>query len=146
MPNVSESVEIAASPETAFTYIADAPERATTFIPGLNRISNVSQAQAGVGQSWEYEFNWFGLVISGSSRCTKLERPSVYQFQTVTGNRSTWTYRFEPDGAGTRIVFNVEYEVPQSQLARFAAESTLERMNKERAVEVLANLKGLIEE
>ena len=91
MPNVSESVEIAASPETAFTYIADAPERATTFIPGLNRISNVSQAQAGVGQSWDYEFNWFGLVISGNSKCTEYTKASVYQFKTVTGNPSTWT-------------------------------------------------------
>ena len=146
MPTVSETIEIAAPVDDVFSYVADHPERATAFIPGLNRINNVSTPEAGVGQSWDYEFNWFGLVISGSSRCTKLERPSVYQFQTVTGNRSTWTYRFEPDGAGTRIVFNVEYEVPESQLARFAAESTLERMNKERAVEVLANLKGLIEE
>lgn len=146
MPTVSETIEIAAPVDDVFSYVADHPERATAFIPGLNRINNVSTPDAGVGQSWDYEFNWFGLVISGSSRCTKLERPSVYQFQTVTGNRSTWTYRFEPDGAGTRIVFNVDYEVPESQLARFAAEGTLERMNRERAVEVLANLKGLIEE
>jgi carbon monoxide dehydrogenase subunit G len=146
MPTVSETIDIAASADDVFAFVADQPERATAFIPGLNRINNVSTPEAAVGQTWDYEFNWFGLVISGSSRCTKLERPSVYQFQTVTGNRSTWTYRFEPNGVGTRVVFNVDYEVPESQLARFAAESTLERMNKERAVETLANLKGLIEE
>jgi carbon monoxide dehydrogenase subunit G len=146
MPTVSETIEIAAPVDDVFAYVADHPERATAFIPGLNRINNVSTPEAAVGQTWDYEFNWFGLVISGNSRCTKLERPSVYQFQTVTGNRSTWTYRFEPNEAGTRVVFNVDYEVPESQVARFATESTLERMNKERAVEVLANLKGLIEE
>jgi carbon monoxide dehydrogenase subunit G len=146
MPTVSETIDIAASADDVFSYVADHPERATAFIPGLNRINNVSTPEAAVGQTWDYEFNWFGLVISGHSRCTKFDRPSVYQFQTVTGNRSTWTYRFEPDGAGTRVVFNVDYEVPESQLARFATENTLERMNKERAVEVLGNLKGLIEE
>lgn len=146
MPTVTHSTEIAAPIGKVFSYVADHPERATAFIPGLNRISNVSTPEAGVGQTWDYEFNWFGLVISGNSRCTKLERTSVYQFQTVTGNRSTWTYRFTPDGKGTRLDFEVEYEVPEGQLARLATEGKLERMNKERAAEVLSNLKGLIEE
>lgn len=146
MPSVTNSTKIAAPVKDVFSYVADHPERATAFIPGLNRISNVSSPEAKEGQTWDYEFNWFGLVISGNSRCTKLERPSVYQFQTVTGNRSTWTYRFTPDGDVTRLDFEVEYEVPESMLARFATEGTLERMNKERAVEVLASLKGLIEE
>ncbi len=145
MPNVSESVEIAANPEKAFTYIADAPERATTFIPGLNRISNVSQAQAGVGQSWDYEFNWFGLVISGNSKCTEYKKGSVYQFKTVTGNPSTWTYRFQPAGNSTRLTLDVDFELPQSQLARFAAGDALEKMNRNRAREIVDNLKALIE-
>lgn len=146
MKTVTETIEIAAPVDEVFSYVADHPERATAFIPGLNRINNVSTPQAGVDQAWDYEFNWFGLVISGHSRCTQFERPSVYQFQTLTGNPSTWTYRFSPTETGTRVDFEVQYEVPENQLARFATESTLERMNKERAVEVLANLKGLIEE
>jgi hypothetical protein len=145
MPNVSESVDIAATPEIAFTYIADAPERATTFIPGLNRISNVSQAQAGVGQSWDYEFNWFGLVIAGNSKCTEYKKGSVYQFKTLTGNPSTWTYRFQPSGKNTRLTLDVEFDLPQSQLARFAAGDALEKMNRNRAREIVDNLKALIE-
>jgi carbon monoxide dehydrogenase subunit G len=145
MPRVTESVDIASSPEAVFAFIADAPERATTFIPGLNRISNVSAPQAAVGQSWEYEFNWFGLVISGQSRCTKYDRPSVYQFQTVTGNPSTWTYRIDRNGTGTRLTLDVDYELPQSQLARFATAGAVEQMNRNRAREIVANLKTLIE-
>jgi hypothetical protein len=146
MPTVTHSAEIGAPVDEVFSYVADHPERATAFIPGLNRISNVSAPNAGVGQTWDYEFNWFGLVISGSSRCTKFNRPSEYQFQTVTGNPSTWTYRFSSNGTGTRVEFQVDYEIPENQLARFATAGTLERMNNERSVEVLANLKGLIEE
>ena len=145
MPNVSESVDIAVNPETAFAFIADTPERATTFIPGLNRISNVSQPQAGVGQSWDYEFNWFGLVISGNSKCTEYKKASVYQFKTLTGNPSTWTYRFQPAGKNTRLTLDVDFELPQSQLARFAAGDALEKMNRNRAREIVNNLKALIE-
>jgi carbon monoxide dehydrogenase subunit G len=143
---VSTSVLIEAAPETVFSFVADHPERATSFIPGLNRIENVTPAAAAPGQTWTYEFNWFGLVIAGNTRCTRLERPRLYEFETVTGNHSTWQYRFDPDGGGTRVTLRVDYDVPQSQLARYAAEGQLQAMNEQRAVETLANLKGLIEE
>ncbi|HJR59885.1 MAG TPA: SRPBCC family protein [Vicinamibacterales bacterium] len=145
MPSVRESIDIAAAPDAAFQYVADAPARATMFIPGLNRISNISTERPGAEQSWDYEFNWFGLVITGNSRCTRYEKPSFYQFKTLTGNPSTWSYRFEPKGTGTRVTLEVEYELPQSQLARFAAASALEQMNRNRAREIVANLKALIE-
>ena len=146
MANVSKSVVIEGAPDAVFSFVADHPERATSFIPGLNRIENVTPAAAGPGQTWTYEFNWFGLVISGSTRCTRLERPRLYEFETVTGNRSTWQYGFEPDGKSTRVTLRVDYDVPENQLARFAAEGQLQAMNEQRAEETLANLKGLVED
>lgn len=145
MPSVSESVDIAAATDAAFSFVADAPARPTMFIPGLNRISNISTEQAGAGQEWDYEFNWFGLVVTGHSQCTRYERPSLYQFKTLTGNPSTWTYRFEPNGGGTRLTLDVEYELPQNQLARFATAGTLEQMNRNRAREIVENVKALLE-
>ncbi len=155
MATATSTTEINASVDQVYSFIADRPEAATSFIPGLNRISNVSTPEAGVGQTWEYEFTWFGLVIAGQTRCSALDRPRRYQFQTITGNRSTWTYRFEPSGAAasggkdtgaTRVTLEVEYDVPQNMLARYASQGILEKMNRERADEALANLKGLLEE
>ena len=145
MPSVSESVDIATTPENAFNFVADAPARATMFIPGLNRISSIKPEAAGVNQQWDYEFNWFGLVVIGHSQCTKYERPSVYQFKTITGNPSTWTYRFQASGGGTLLTLEVDYELPQNQLARFATAGALEQMNRNRAAEIVSNLKTLIE-
>lgn len=145
MPSVSESVDIAAGADAAFSFVADQPARPTMFIPGLNRISNISTDQADVGQEWDYEFNWFGLVVMGHSQCTRFERPSLYQFRTLTGNPSTWTYTFDSNGNGTRLTLDVEYELPQNQLARFATEGTLEQMNRNRAREIVQNLKALLE-
>ena len=145
MPTVTQTIDINAAIETVYSFIADRPEAATLFIPGLNRISNVSPPKAGLGQTWDYEFNWFGLVIAGQTRCTGLERPRNYQFQTITGNRSTWTYRFEPKDAMTRVTLEVEYEVPQNMLARYASQGVLDKMNHERAAEALTKLKGLLE-
>lgn len=146
MASVNKSVVINAPVEKVYSFIADFPERATSFIPGLNRIESVSPAEAGPGQTWQYEFNWFGLVISGSSRCAKLERPTLYEFETITGNRSTWRYDFTPDGGATRVTLTVDYDVPESLLARYAAGGMLQSMNEQRATETLASLKGLLDE
>jgi len=146
MAHVTESIEVAAPVEAVYSFVADQPERATTFIPGLNRIENVAPAEAAVGQTWNYEFNWFGLVISGQSRCTVLDRPRTYEFETLQGTASRWTYHFAPSGGGTRVTLDVEYEVPQNQLARYATAGALEKMNQERGAETLRNLKGLVEE
>ncbi len=40
----------------------------------------------------------------------------------------------------------VEYDLPESMVARFATKGTLEKMNQERASEALRNLKGLLED
>src|SRR5919109_4350098 len=106
-----ESTTIAAQPQKVYDFISEAT-RATSFIPGLSRIHNVKPAAVQPGQTWEYEFDWFGLVISGNSKCTQSERPKVHQFQTVTGNPSTWSYRIEPDGTNTRLTLEVQYEIP----------------------------------
>jgi carbon monoxide dehydrogenase subunit G len=145
MPHVTVSVEIAAPVEEVFTFVADRPERATSFLPGLARIDNVTPAEPGPGQTWDFEFDWFGLVISGRSRCTVLERPRQFQFRTETGSKSTWDYAFAPSGSGTRVTLDVDYEVPANLLARYASAGALEKMNHDRAAQALANLKGLLE-
>ena len=143
METVRQSTTVAAPPDRIFKLLAE-PERAVMFVPGLNRIQNVSQTRT-VGCSWDYEFNWLGWIVSGKSECTKYDQPATYQFKTLTGNRSTWTYTCTASGTGTQLTLEVEYEVPQNQLARFASEGVLKRMNENTAREIVNNLKALVE-
>jgi carbon monoxide dehydrogenase subunit G len=145
MEHVTQQIDIAAPLDKTFAFVADRPERATAFIPGLNRIEAVTPAEAAPGQTWTYEFNWFGLVVAGNSRCVELERPRRYSFETESP-ASTWAYGFETHGGGTRVTLTVDFEVPHNQVARFAAAGALQKMNEERAAEALANLKQMLEE
>jgi uncharacterized protein YndB with AHSA1/START domain len=144
MPKVTETVEIAAAPAKVFEFISD-PKRASTFVPGLNRISNVSSSDAKVGRTWEYEFNWHGLILDGKSECTKLDPPKLYEFRTISGAKSTWTYRCEARDGRTRLTLEVEFELPQGLVSRFATGGALEKMNRNRAHETLANVEALLE-
>jgi ribosome-associated toxin RatA of RatAB toxin-antitoxin module len=144
MPTVNETTVIQASPEKVFDFISD-PKRAPIFIPGLNRISNLSSPEPKVGRTWEWELNWFGVVLSGQTECRQLDPPRVYQFETLTGAKSCWTYRCEPQNNQTRLNLEVQYETPQNLIAKVAAEPVLEKMNRHRAEETLANIKALLE-
>ena|SRR5438876_146203 len=144
MAKVSQSVLVNAPAQKIFEQLAD-PARAVTFVPGLNRITNVAPPEPKVGRTWEFEFDWFGLVISGQSRCSRHDEPAVYQFETLTGSKSTWTYRCEPRDGKTQLTLEVEYEISKNLLARFATQAALESMNQNRAREVVANLKALVE-
>ena len=143
MDTVRQSVTVTAAPDRILKLLAE-PERAVMFVPGLNRIQNVSADRA-LGCSWDFEFNWLGWIVSGRSECTKYDQPTTYQFKTLTGNRSTWTYTCRPANNGTELTLEVEYDVPHNQLARFASEGVLKRMNENTAREIVNNLKALVE-
>jgi ribosome-associated toxin RatA of RatAB toxin-antitoxin module len=139
-----QSTTVLAPAAKVYDFIAEAT-RATSFIPGLSRIHNVKPPTAQPGQTWEYEFDWFGLIVSGNSKCTKSEPAQLYQFQTVTGNPSTWTYLIEPNGPNSRLTLEVEYEIPSNVLARYASQPVFEKMNQDRAREIVANVKTMLE-
>jgi carbon monoxide dehydrogenase subunit G len=139
-----ESTTIAAPPQKVYDFIAEAT-RATSFVPGLSRIHNVKPSTTQPGQTWNYEFDWFGFVVSGESKCTKSERPKVYEFQTLTGSPSTWTYKIEADGRNARLTLEVQYQIPEKLLARFASQSVFEKMNQDRAHEIVRNIKSMLE-
>ena len=144
MAKVTQTVQINARMDKVFGFVAD-PQRATTFVPGLNRISNLSSPEPKTGRKWDWEFNWFGLTLSGNTECTRYDPNTVYQFKTLTGARSTWTYRCEPRGQHTQVTLEVEYEVPSALLTRVTTRAILEKMNQNRAAEAVANLKALLE-
>jgi len=144
MDSVTETALINASPEKVFAFVSD-PNRAPTFLPGLNRISNLSSPDQKVGRTWEWEFNWFGLVLSGKTECRQFEPPQIYQFETLGGAKSRWTYQCKPQDGSTSLELSIEYEVPKNLLAKIASESALAKMNRRRAVEAVANIKTLLE-
>jgi hypothetical protein len=73
MPKVTESALEAAPVEKVFQRFVE-PQRAVMFVPGLSRINDISPDK----RSWDFEFNWLGLVISGHSGCTASDAPKRF--------------------------------------------------------------------
>jgi hypothetical protein len=82
----------------------------------VSSLSRISNVSQ-TSDRWDYKFNWLGLVM---------------------------TYRCEPDGGKRKLSLEVEYEVPQQQLARLPAKWCCKKGIKTRPVKS-CRIKTLLE-
>src|SRR5262245_158609 len=136
---VDASAHIDNTPEAVIAHVADVRNRAKYF-PALMAVANV-QGEPTLGQQpWDYTFTALGLELKGSARCTEYEAGKRYSFQTEGDARSTWNYRAERDGQGTRLSLHLEYTVPDGALGRLPAGADPAALEQQEAARMFENL------
>ena len=131
--------------ERVFEFISK-PEARPLFVPNLAGIENVSPEEQGVGQAWEFQFSLFGVSLSGKGSCTVYEPSSQYGLRTEGGISSRWLYALTPEGNGTRLRVEVEYDPPGSVMAKIANAALLSRIQDNEAERGVQNLKIILED
>ena len=142
MTTVTRSVQIREKPEAVIDYIADVRNH-PAFIGGLKTVDKVNGDPTRVGTSWDWTFLLAGVLLSGRAETSDFEKGKRFAFRT-SGVRSTFTYCVEPDGDGTRLTANVDYELPNSVLAKFADRAVVERLNEAEADRAIQNLRVIL--
>ena len=131
--------------DRVFEFISK-PEARPLFVPNLAGIKNISPEERGVGQSWEYQFSLFGVSLNGTGSCTAFEPNSRYGLRTEGGISSQWLYALSPEGNGTRLRVEVEYDPPESVMAKLANAALLSRIQDNEAERGVKNLKVILED
>ena len=133
MTKIHRDLMVDAKPERCFEFIAD-PSLAPLFISSLYSITPIEVEPRGAGNRWGFEY----------------DPPSKYVWRSDPGTSTidtTFSYRFQPEGEGTRISMDVEYEIPRQVLGgKIADRLVIERMNEHEADAAINNLKVLLEE
>ena len=139
---VEVGTHIRNTPEEVIRFISDVRNR-KQYVDALKEVSNV-QGDAGLGQTWSWKFVALGHEFGGTGRCTQYEPGKLYAFETTGGAQSTWTYRAEPEGDGTKLSLNVKYTVPDDLLAQLPPDADPEAMEKTEADSVFAKLQAIL--
>ena len=149
MTKIHRDLMVDAKPERCFEFIAD-PSLAPLFISSLYSITPIEVEPRGAGNRWGFEYDMFGVPVRGESTCIEYDPPSKYVWRSDPGTSTidtTFSYRFQPEGEGTRISMDVEYEIPRQVLGgKIADRLVIERMNEHEADAAINNLKVLLEE
>lgn len=140
--SIDATVQIDNTPEAVIGYIADVRNR-PLYLPSLKTVSDVKEGPGGT--TWKWTFVAFGMEFQGTGRIVKHEPGKLYSFTTEGGITSTWTYRAEPAGKGTKLSLRVDYEVPEKARLRQATNALRESMNKTEAEHALQNLKLILD-
>ena len=138
------STHINAAPEKVIAFISDVRNR-TRYVPSLKSLTVTQGDGSAVGTTWKWKFAVLGREFEGTGRCLKNEPGQLYSFQTEGGLASTWTYRAEPEGGGTKLTVHVEFKLPEGLGGSLPAPQALEAMKKAEGELVMNNLKAILE-
>lgn len=146
MTTIHRDIQVGADPERCFDLISD-PTKAPLFLNHLTRIDPIEVEPRGIGNRWMFEYDLFGVPLTGESHCTVFEQPASYAWSTLSGGiPATFSFRFAPEEGGTAISLDVDYEVPTDVLSRLADGLAIERMNESEADAAADNLRTILED
>ncbi len=141
--HIDVSVQIENTPQAVLNYVADIRNR-PLFIGPLKSVSDVEGDPTGVGTKWNWTWVALGMEFQGTAESLQHDPGKVYSFKTEGGITSTWTYRAEPEGDGTMLTINVDFDVPANAVSLLPVESVAERMKKAEAERVAENLQLIL--
>ena len=144
MIKITRIVTLPADPKRVMEYISDVQNH-PAFVSPLKTVSGLSGDSHQVGAHWNWTFLMAGVEIQGRAETVAFEEGRHFAFRTTTGVESTFSYRAEPDGKGSKFIMEVEYEAPTTVLAKVADKALIERQNEAEGDRTAANLKAIFE-
>jgi uncharacterized membrane protein len=145
MARVRRNVQIDAQPDEVIEYVADVTNH-PAFIPPLNAVTNLDGDPRKPGTAWSWSYAMAGIELQGQATTVDYEPGRRFSFRTSGGIGSTFVYEVQPQGSGTELAAEVEYQVPQSVLAQALDAAAVERLNEGVADNAAANLKAIFED
>ena len=144
MPKVERAAYFDLPPRGLQKYLstpANTGEWLVGFAPGSDPLP---AEPATLGTSFNAVFSMAGVTFDVTITYVEHEDGVYDVLRTEGGVSSTHTWRYEPEGGGTRVTATIEYEVPGSALGRIADRLIVERLNAKNLEQSLDNAKTVL--
>ena len=119
MGKLTKSIEIAASPEKAFTFIND-PKKMNEATKGFAEMEYTSEGPVGVGTTYHLIAKIGGQERESDMEMTEFVKNKKMSSHTIGASKAKMTnsWTFEPTAKGTKLTNSMDYEVPYSVLGK----------------------------
>jgi uncharacterized membrane protein len=145
MPHVEQSIDIQASVQAVFEYIANQPERMADWWPPIELQERVTPPPTNIGSVSRYVDNMMGVKIKGEHEVLEMTPNEHLRVKTTSGIDSQFDFHFTPVGGGTNLTIRVDYTLPGSVLGQLLNRLAIEKKNEQDLEEGLHNLKAILE-
>ena len=147
MGHISRSIGIRRGPADVFALLIDVhrlPEWATTVI----ETRDLSHPSLQVGCTFHQAFRLLGREFDSEWRVTTFEPPTrvAYAATSSKGGGLEMTQSVRPDGDGSEVRFDIDYELPGGLVGRMIDRAGAEQQAGREAERSLRNLRDLLED
>jgi uncharacterized membrane protein len=140
--NVQQSILINLPVEDVFAFVEN-PSNLPDVWPSLERIIDVERQPNG-WYSASYVYRIAGMSFEGHTNLVEYVPNQRIVTRSKAGVEGTLGWVFQPEGSGTHLTIEAEYNVPVP-LVGMIAEALLVRMHAREAKTLLANIKAKLE-
>ena len=146
MGHINRSTSVSCPPQSVFAVLADV-ERLPEFSAMTVDIRNGPGRPVQAGDRFDQVVKILGKELESEWRVVEVQEPSLLRFEgtATAGASATLFERLTPEGDGTRVELDVEYDLPLGILGDAVDAVFLHSKNEEQADEILSKLKALCE-
>ena len=142
---------------TRSTTVTCPPERVFEVLSNVDRLSEFSEMTVAIrnspgrplqtGDRFEQVVKVLGKELESEWTVLEVQAPSLLRLEgsAPAGARATLIERLTPDGGGTHVELDVDYDMPLGILGDAIDAVYLHSKNEEQADEILGKLKALCE-
>ena len=130
MPTIRLETLIAAPPEACFALSLSVDAHTQSMAGSSERaVAGVTSGEMREGETVTWRARHFGVAWRMTSRIAEYEPPDRFVDEQVSGPFARWwhEHRFEPHGAGTRMIDTVEFGSPLGVFGRVVDRLVLTR-------------------
>lgn len=137
MPNVQRSTVVNAPAEKVYALLTD-PSRYAEFGAGLKQIEQE-------GNGFKATYSAMGQQFPITFQIVDSAAPNRLRADFSGGLNGSWNWALSPDGNGTRIDLDLDYQVPESLQNQITYSLMLQRANEKNSERTLESLKSIAE-
>ena len=141
MPKIHKTISISAPVEKVFAYVTD-PTKLPEWFVGLTEVTDVTGS--GVGQHNRWTYSMIGIPFHGESKIIEQVPNERSVSKQEGGMTSTIAFTFAPQEGGTKVDFDVDYNIPVPVLGKLAEKVVFKRNQREAELS-MENLKERLE-
>jgi hypothetical protein len=112
----------------------------TSVMPGLIENTNIRRVPVQEGDSFDYAYQIFGVILHGKWYVDFIDRPNTYKAHTVGEGLSSWEYQLSGNDNGTMIRMTIRYDMPEGVIGKVKT-VFLKKVNYSEAKHYMHNLK-----
>lgn len=145
MAKIRRDIEVRATPEEAFEALIDWSRLSDWSTVTISH--DGADRGSGVGDEFDQQLRIAGVPLRTHWRVVEFEPPRTltYEVTAMAAGRMTLRQEVSPSGEGSRVEFDVDYDLPGGFLGEALDRVYVERRNEREVEHSLQNLKDLLE-